>query len=99
MQAYLPIFMLTLVMLDYSFIFSFLAVLWRMEFPGQGSDPSHSCNLHHSCGNHGSLIHSAGPGIKSASQHSRENADPVAPQQEIHIAASIKDKTIEYLKT
>ena len=27
----------------------FLATLWHMVFPGQVSDPSHSCDLHHSC--------------------------------------------------
>ena len=39
-----------------------------MEFPVQGSDLSHSCNLSHCCGNAGSLTHCSGPGIKLASQ-------------------------------
>ena len=33
------------------FIFSFLAALWHMEFPGQGWDSSHSLNPSHSCSN------------------------------------------------
>ena len=33
------------------FFFFFLATSWHMEFLGQGSDPSHCCNLHHSYGN------------------------------------------------
>ena len=31
------------------FFLFFLAAPWRMEFPGQGSDPNHSCNPHHGC--------------------------------------------------
>ena len=38
-----------------AFFSFFLAVLRHMEFPGQGSDWSCSCNLHHSCGNDGSF--------------------------------------------
>ena len=30
---------------------SFGATPWHMEFPGQGSNPSHNCNLRCSCGN------------------------------------------------
>ena len=33
------------------FFFFFLAALQHMEFPGQRSDPSHSCDLSHSFGN------------------------------------------------
>ena len=44
------------------FFFSFLAAQWHMEFPGQGSDLSHSCGLSCSCGNAGSLTHCAGQG-------------------------------------
>ena len=29
----------------------FLAAAWHVEFPGEGSDPSHSCNLCYSCSN------------------------------------------------
>ena len=43
---------ITLVSLTlFTLIFSFLASLWHIVFLGQGSDPSHSCNLPHSCGN------------------------------------------------
>ena len=43
-----------------------------MELPGQGSDPSHSCDLHCNCGNAGSLTHYARPGIEPASQSLRD---------------------------
>ena len=44
--------------------------IWK--FPGQGSNPSHSCNLHH---NHsGSLTHCTRPGIK-----------PMPPQRQCQI--------------
>ena len=33
------------------FFLPFLAALWHMQFLGQGSAPSSSCNLYHSCGN------------------------------------------------
>ena len=50
------------------YLFPFiLAALRHMEFPGQGSDLSHRCDLCHSCGNTGSLTHCAGPGIKPVS--------------------------------
>ena len=48
-----------------------------MEFPGQESDPSHSC------GNTQSLTHYAGPGAEPGSQGSRDTTDPVGPQQEL----------------
>ena len=55
-----------------------------MEFPGQGSDLSHSWNdLSCSCGNAGSLTLCAGLGIEPASQCSRDAADPVVPQREL----------------
>ena len=47
-----------------------------MEFLGQGSDPSHSCNL---CSNEGSLTHYAGLGVEPASHCSQEAMDPVVP--------------------
>ena len=37
------------------FPFFFFGHLWHMAFLGQGSDPSHSCNLRRTCGNAGSL--------------------------------------------
>ena len=50
-----------------------------MECPGQRSDPSHGCDLSHSCGNTISLTHCTGPGIEPVSQ---DATDPFAPQQE-----------------
>ena len=38
----------------FCFVFSsFLAVPWPVEFPGQGTDPSYSCKLHHRYGKAG----------------------------------------------
>ena len=51
-----------------------------MEFLGQGSDLSHSCDLHHSYSNTRSVIYQMlEPGIKPVSQHSRDATDPIAP--------------------
>lgn len=50
------------------------------EFPGQGSDANHTCDPCHSCCSPGSLSSCARPVIKLASQHSRDAADPTAPQ-------------------
>ena len=47
--------------------FFFLATLQHMEFPGQRSDPSHSCDLSCSCGSARSLTHAARPGIEPVS--------------------------------
>ena len=58
----------------------FVATPRHMEFPDQGSDPSHSCDLCCSSSNPGSLTHCARPGIKPASWHFRNATDPVAPQ-------------------
>ena len=54
-----------------------------MEFLGQGSDLNHSCSLCYSCGNTGSLTHSAGLGVESPSDHSRDAANPVVQQWEL----------------
>ena len=51
------------------FFFSFLSWLTaprHMAFLGQGSDPSHRCDLHHNCST-GSLTHRARPGIEPVS--------------------------------
>ena len=40
---------------SFLFFFFFSAALEHMEFPGQGSDLSHSCDLCRSCGNAGSF--------------------------------------------
>ena len=54
--------------------FSFLATPRFLEFPGQGSDPSHSRNLSRRCGNAGSLTHCAWPGIEPVTQHFQDAA-------------------------
>ena len=51
-----------------------------MDFPGQGSDPSHSCHLSHSYGNTRSLTHCARPGIEPVPHSSEDATDPVVPQ-------------------
>ena len=43
----------------------FLAALWHMEFLGQGSDPSQSCDLHHSYSTPDPLTHCAGLGNRT----------------------------------
>ena len=58
--------------------FFFFAALKYTEFPGQGSDPSHSFDLSHSCGYTGPLTHCAGLRIESMSQHSQDTEDPTA---------------------
>ena len=55
----------------------FSAAPWQTEFPGQGSDPSYSCDLYCSCGNARSLTHYAGLGMEPVSQCSQEAADPI----------------------
>lgn len=56
-----------------------------MEFPSQGSsDPSHSCDLHHSCSNTGSLNYCVGLGIEPVSHRSRNTTKSIVPQQELH---------------
>ena len=73
-------------LLQLLFLFSlslFLAALWHMEFPGQGSDLNHHGDLYRGCGNAGSLTHGTRLEIKPASWHCSDAADPVAPQQEL----------------
>ena len=60
-----------------------LATPWHAGFSGQGSDPSHSCDLSHRCDNAGSLTHCAGPGIKPMSQSSKDAPYPDVPQGEL----------------
>lgn len=69
---------------DCNFFFSFLAAPWHMAFPGQGSDSSHSGDLRHRYSNSGSSTHCAGPGIKLASQHSRDAIDTAVPRQKLN---------------
>ena len=59
-----------------------------MEFPGQGSDPSHSCDLCCSCSNAGSLTHCVRLGIEPVSWCCRDMDDPIEPQRELHSLAS-----------
>ena len=61
------------------FFFSppFLATLLNMEFPGQGSDPSHSCNLQQSFSSTRSLSHCVRLRIEPASQCCRDAPDLV----------------------
>ena len=66
-----------------SFTLYFLATLQHTEFLGQGSDPSCSCNLSHSCGNAGSLTHCARLEIEPVSQGSQDAVNPDGPQQEL----------------
>ena len=70
------------------FFFFFLAIQWHMEFPGQGSDLSHSCNLHCSFSKVGFLTHCAGAGIKPAVQSSKVIVDLIAPQRELRMLGS-----------
>ena len=50
----------------------------------KGSDPSCSCDLHHSCSSARSLTLCARPGIELASQSSRDATDLRAPQWELY---------------
>ena len=62
---------------------SFLASPWHMEFLGQGSDLSCSCDLSCRCSNASSLTHYARLGIEPASQHSQDpTTDHFVPQKE-----------------
>ena len=66
------------------FVFFVLATPWHMEFPGQGSNLNHSCDLHCSCcDNPESLTQCLGPGVKPVSQFYREAANPIVPQWEL----------------
>ena len=57
---------------QYIFFLGGGGIPWHMEFPGQGSDVSHSCG-------------NTRPGIEPVSWHSRDAAaaKPIAPQQEL----------------
>ena len=47
------------------FFFFFFGCPWHTEFLGQGSDPSHSCDLSCSCSSAGSLTHCARTGDRN----------------------------------
>ena len=72
----------------------FLATLWQMEFPGQGSDLSRSCNLCSTWGNARSLTHCVRPGIEPVSQCSQDATNPITPQQEL---LTSKPSSLTYL--
>lgn len=55
----------------------FVAPCKHVEFPVQGSDLSHSCNLSHRCSHAGSLTHCAGLGIQPA--HPSASKTPLIP--------------------
>lgn len=61
--------------------FVFFASPQHMQFPGQGSDPSRSCEWHCSCGKARFFTQYAELGIKPESQTCRDTGDPVSPQQ------------------
>ena len=65
------------------FFFFFVAALRHAEFLVQGSDPRYSRDLCCSCGNAGSLTHSAKPRIEPEFQHCRDSANPLALQKEL----------------
>ena len=69
----------------FSFFFSFFGCPQHMEFPGQGSALSCSCDLYHSCGNARSFNQLCQAGDQTyMSWHCREAADPVVPQWQLH---------------
>ena len=78
------------------FSFPFLATLWYIDFPGQGSGLSHSLDPSCSCGNTVSLIHCVGLGIEPASQYSPDATDPIEPQwnSKIFILIVLKNTTL-----
>ena len=59
------------------------------EFPGQGSDLSHSCHLHQSRGN-------AGPDPSHPVRDRGENHWPLAPQWELHLGLTFKRDTCHW---
>lgn len=65
------------------FFFSFLADPQHMEFQGQGSDLSRSCNVHCYDGNGGSLTYCNRLVIEPGSQHSRDASNLAALQWEL----------------
>ena len=70
------------------FFFLFLAILQHIEFPDQGSDLSHSSNLH-------SLTHCAKPGIQPVPWHCRVAEDLIVPQQELHCSTIHNSQDID----
>ena len=66
-QSYVPIskwFSHRVTILTFFSPYGHIHSVWK--FLGQGSNSSHSCDLHYSCGNPGSLTHCTGLGIEPA---------------------------------
>lgn len=63
---------LLIFLLNLKFCFSFLAILWHMEFPGQGLDPNCSWDPSCNCGNTRSWTYCAGVEIEPISQCSQQ---------------------------
>ena len=78
--------------------FSFLATPVAYGSSGPGTNLSHNCNLCHSCGKAGSLMHCAGLGIKPIPQQ-----QPEPPQRQHSILTllchSRNSQIINFLKT
>ena len=92
-KEYYGFFLIWIWVLGFLFVclFSFLAALQHMEFPGQGSYPGHSRDPSHSCGHTRSLTHCAGLGIEPASQLCQDVVNPV-PQWELWIWVFLKNR-------
>ena len=73
--------------LSYLFIFFFGCTHSIWKFPGQGSNPKYSCDLHHICSKARSLTYCTGPGTEPASLQQPEplqwDPSPTVPQQEL----------------
>lgn len=67
--------------------FSFLATPVAYGSSGPGTNLSHNCNLCHSCGKAGSLMHCAGLGIKPIPQQQPKSLQrhTAVPHQELQV--------------
>ena len=65
------------------FVFFFLATLWHTEFQGRGSDPSHSCNLCHNCGNTGSFNPLCQDRKRTCNLCCGDSTHPIVAEQEL----------------
>ena len=81
--VHMPIVKILFFLIYVFFFLSFFAVPLCMEFLGQGSYASHSCDLHCSHSNIGYLTHFSGPGIKPEPCHWRDTTDPTVPQWDL----------------
>ena len=76
----------------------FLAAPWHMELPGQGSDPSSSHNLSHSCGNAGSLTHCARGWNPVLPHHHQSHGARVGAPHHPHFSLSDLPRTTKLVK-